>query len=136
MSKKFSQTPESGISKTKMQLVKELDELTRLCAAQKITIDSLNKEIDRIEKQQIPKNAPSIELDEVAIAKLQLKRLGEKALSRQLNNDEAKLFEIFAKIVQADEKLAQNRKHAPTRLRDVSNTKLIEIAGKKLSTDE
>ena len=123
-------------NKTKGQLIKELDELTRFCAAQKITIEKLNEEIDRLEKLPKSANFPTVELDEVTIAKMQLKRLGEKAMTRQLNNDEAKLFDIFAKVVQQDERLDQNRKHKPKRLKDVTPEKLIALAGAKMSTDE
>lgn len=133
-------------SLTKVQLQKKVVELSGITGAQEITIEKLNKKIDElleqishlesmlVKKNNLIGNKSSTEMDEVLIAKVQLQKLGEKALNRDLTNEEARRFEIFSKVIQNAERLDSARVNIP-RIKDVTPKELIDMAQKRLPQD-
>lgn len=129
MKQKSKMRVSDGI-KTKAQLEQELIQANKLIAAQEITIQKLHDKLTSLESNSgsVPTIGTSQDLDEVTIAQIQLKRLGEIALVRQLTTEEARLFEIFSKTIQQDKRLDQGNKGSSRPFRDVTPQKLLNIA--------
>jgi hypothetical protein len=133
-------------SRTKAELQRQVGDLM-------VMIDGQNREIQRLEtdleasynkvlhlekilQHSVPKlgEGDQIQLDEVTIAQMQLQILGKLAAQRELNNEEARRFEIFSRVIQNDAKI--EKKHAPkSPLKDVTPAKLLELATAKPKED-
>lgn len=124
---------------TKIDLQKKILELVKLVGAQDETIETLTQELTKIKLNsesdsyasndiQVYKNIPETEK---LIADLQLSRLREAALGRDLTLEETRKFEIFSKIKNQDggDKKPKDDSKLP---RDVTPRTLLEIAGKDI----
>lgn len=128
--------------KTKAQIQGDLDnslldieDYKRKILDLEATIEQKDVKISHLEKileNSVPVlgSGDEFQLDEVTIARMQLNKLGKLAAVRELNNEEARRFEIFSRVVQNDAKIGDRTPKRPI-LKDVSPSKLIEIASGK-----
>ena len=142
--KSIKDIPESY--KTKAELEKHIGDLIIMIDGQNRHIQKLetdleqaNQKVRHLEKileNSVPKlgEGDSIQLDEVTIARMQLQKLGRLAANRELTNEEARRFEIFSRVIQNDAKI-DKQKSQETSFRDVSPTKLLEMATAKPKKD-
>lgn len=121
---------------SKVALQKKILELGQLVAAQDQTIDSLAAELTNL-KIDGPKSTSSGEIkiyenipeSEKLIADVQLQRLKEAALGRDLTLEETRKYEIFSKVKNLNK---EDIPVDPKLPRDVTPRTLLEIAGSKI----
>jgi len=136
---KNHKTTQSGISSiadiakkytSKIDLQKKILELAKLVTAQDETIETLVQELTRLKLEepksgeiQVHKYIPE---SERLIADVQLNRLKEAALGRDLTLEETRKYEIFSKIKNLNKEEIPSEPKLP---RDVTPRTLLEIAG-------